>query len=80
MKLYAYGNNINRESGERLAVVDSNENAEFIAKACNAHAQLVEALKAMLDQYNEQTVTGMVHDEFMACIKAREALKAAGVL
>ena len=73
-------------AGESLPIGEDvkrgNANAAYIAAANPAailellaiNAELVEALKTMLSEFNEQTVQGMVHNEFMACVKARDAL------
>ena len=37
---------------------------------------LLAALKAMLEQFNYRTITGLVHDESAAIAKARAAIKA----
>lgn len=36
--------------------------------------ELLEALKAMLEQFNYNTITGLVHDESAAIAKARAAI------
>ena len=40
-------------------------------------AELLEALEAMLDQFNFNTITGIVHDESAAIVKARAAISKA---
>ena len=37
---------------------------------------LLEALRAMLEQFNYHTITGLVHDESAAIARARAAIKA----
>jgi hypothetical protein len=50
------------------------EELEATARLFAAAPDLLKALKNMLEQFNEQTINGMVHDEFMACVNAREAI------
>ena len=58
---------------------DDEEEAEANARLIAAAPELLDALKAMLDQFNYSTVSGLVHDESMAIMKAREAIaKATG--
>lgn len=45
---------IEDKNGEEVAYVGFNEDAEFIALACNAHAGLVEALKKIRAMTPEQ--------------------------
>ena len=55
--------------------------AEQLANAqlMRAAPELLEALQAMLEQFNYSTVAGLFHDESMAIMKAREAIaKATG--
>lgn len=40
-------------------------------------AELLEALEAMLSQFNFGTIAGIVHDESAAIVKAREAISKA---
>ena len=53
-----------------------------IEKAIDAAVEMIErtnklekALAGMLKEFNEGTISGMVHDEWMACVNARAALE-----
>jgi len=61
----AYVRGDKRETGG-----DGEANAQFIVRACNAHDQLVAALKAVVEFYS--------YAEFGPIAQAREALAAAG--
>lgn len=57
-----------------LDQVERAANAEFIVRACNAHAQLVGALTEMLDQHQN----GIAGISQPCAARARAALAAAG--
>ena len=53
-----------------------------IGEAIDAAVEMIErtnklekALAGMLKEFNEGTISGMVHDEWMACVNARAALE-----
>jgi hypothetical protein len=53
-----------------------------ISEAIDAAAEMIErtnklekALAGMLKEFNEGTISDMVHDEWMACVNARAALE-----
>lgn len=66
---------IEDEKGDEVAYVGFDEDAEFIATACNAHAGLVEALKELV---NGLRYLGM-KDDAPSMVRALKALAAAGV-
>ena len=49
----------------------------FLERIIAERDALLAALKAMLEQFNYHTITGLVHDESAAIAKARAAIKAA---
>lgn len=67
------------EDGEVLSICTlpfnhHDDENEATARLIAAAPDLLEALSAMLEQFNYNTITGIVHDESAAIAKARAAI------
>ncbi len=57
-----------------LNPTDSDANAEFITRACNAHEELLEAVEALVDCQREKDPTAFNMRYDKACQQARKAI------